>query len=174
MIAKRYDRLCRWTTLVHSLRRLSTPPAVELHNVASLTRSVPANISRRDWSNASKVVRSRVNGCGGTVRSIFWRASTSSLARASPKRSARQTEDARFWLMVDGRGYYPIIRTVAEAKKLSLIDSARLFALAAVAREDALIAVFDAKYHYEFWRSVTAIRNGDIDNNSATERDPAY
>jgi hypothetical protein len=94
--------------------------------------------------------------------------------RASAKRSARQTEDARFWLVVDGRGYYPVIRTVAEARKLSLIDSARLFALAAVAREDALIAVFDAKYHYEFWRPVTAIRNGDIDNNSATERDPAW
>jgi hypothetical protein len=94
--------------------------------------------------------------------------------RASAKRSARQTEDARFWLVVDGRGYYPVVRTVAEARKLSLIDSARLFALAAVAREDALIAVFDAKYHYEFWRPVTAIRNGDIDNNSATERDPAW
>jgi hypothetical protein len=94
--------------------------------------------------------------------------------RASAKRSAQQTEDARFWLVVDGRGYYPVIRTVAEARKLSLIDSARLFALAAVAREDALIAVFDAKYHYEFWRPVTAIRNGDIDNNSATERDPAW
>ncbi len=94
--------------------------------------------------------------------------------RASAKRSARQTEDARFWLVVDGRGYYPVIRTVAEARKLSVIESARLFALAAVAREDALIAVFDAKYHYEFWRPVTAIRNGDIDNNSATERDPAW
>jgi hypothetical protein len=95
-------------------------------------------------------------------------------SRASTKRSARQTENARFWLMTDGRGYYPVIRTLVEARKLSLIDSARLFALAAVAREDALIAVFDAKYHYEFWRPVTAIRNGDIDNNSATERDAAW
>ena len=95
-------------------------------------------------------------------------------ARASTKRSARQTENARFWLVTDGRGYYPVIRTLVEAKKLSLVDSARLFALAAVAREDALIAVFDAKYHYEFWRPVTAIRNGDIDNNSATERDAAW
>jgi hypothetical protein len=94
--------------------------------------------------------------------------------RASTKRSARQTEDARFWLVTDGRGYYPVIRTLVEAKKLGLLDSARLFALAAVAREDALIAVFDAKYHYEFWRPVTAIRNGDIDNNSATERDAAW
>jgi hypothetical protein len=95
-------------------------------------------------------------------------------SRASTKRSARQTEDARFWLVTDGRGYYPVIRTLVEARKLSLVESARLFALAAVAREDALIAVFDAKYHYEFWRPVTAIRNGDIDNNSATERDAAW
>ena len=41
----------------------------------------------------------------------------------------------------------------------------------AVARADAMIAVFDAKYHYNFWRPVTAIRNGDIDGNPATERD---
>jgi hypothetical protein len=94
--------------------------------------------------------------------------------RASTKRSARQTEDAHFWLVTDGRGYYPVVRTLVAAKKLSLIDSARLFALAAVAREDALIAVFDAKYHYEFWRPVTAIRNGDIDDNPATEGDTAW
>ena len=92
----------------------------------------------------------------------------------STKRSVRQTEDARFWLAVDGRVYYPVIRRLAEAKQLSLIDSARLFGLTAVARADALIAVFDAKYHYEFWRPVTAIRNGDIDNNSATERDATW
>ena len=34
-----------------------------------------------------------------------------------------------------------------------------------------MIAVFDAKYHYNFWRPVTAIRNGDADGNDATERD---
>ncbi|HEY2533581.1 MAG TPA: vanadium-dependent haloperoxidase [Xanthobacteraceae bacterium] len=93
---------------------------------------------------------------------------------ASSKRSARQTEDARFWLAVDGRVYYPLISTLAEEKKLNLIDCARLFALTALARADGLIAVFDAKYHYEFWRPVTAIRNGDIDGNPATERDAAW
>lgn len=34
--------------------------------------------------------------------------------------------------------------------------------------------MFDAKYHHDFWRPVTAIRNGDIDGNDATERDPAW
>jgi hypothetical protein len=94
--------------------------------------------------------------------------------RTSSKRSARQTEDARFWLAIDGRVYYPLIRSLAIENKLNLVDCARLFALTAVARADGLIAVFHAKYHYEFWRPVTAIRNGDIDGNPATERDAAW
>jgi hypothetical protein len=94
--------------------------------------------------------------------------------RTSPKRSVRQTEDARFWLATGGAVYYPVIRVLAEAKKLTLIDSARLYALTAVARADAFIAVFDGKYHYDFWRPVTAIRNGDVDGNAATERDAAW
>jgi hypothetical protein len=40
--------------------------------------------------------------------------------------------------------------------------------------DDALIAVFDAKYHYNFWRPITAIRNGDKDGNEATERDASW
>ena len=47
-------------------------------------------------------------------------------------------------------------------------------ALASVAGADAAIAVFDAKYHYDFWRPITAIRNGDNDDNPATERDASW
>ena len=57
---------------------------------------------------------------------------------------------------------------------MSVIDSARFMALFAVASTDAYIAVFDAKYHYEFWRPITAIRNGDIDDNPATEREATW
>jgi hypothetical protein len=95
-------------------------------------------------------------------------------SRVSATRSARQTEDARFWLADDGRVHYPVIRVLAAKRNLGLLDSARLFALAATARADAMIAVFDAKYHYDFWRPVTAIRNGDLDDNPATERDGAW
>ena len=112
------------------------------------------------------------------LKSAEWAANYNEIkelgGRVSTKRSARQTEDARFWLAVDGSVYYPLIGTLAAEKQLSLVDSARLFALVAVARADGLIAVFDAKYHYEFWRPVTAIRNGDIDDNPATERDAAW
>jgi hypothetical protein len=39
---------------------------------------------------------------------------------------------------------------------------------------EALIAVFDAKYHYNFWRPITSIRNGDIDGNPATDREATW
>ena len=65
-------------------------------------------------------------------------------------------------------------RQIEAAKKMDLIDSARFMALAAVAAADAGIAVMDAKYHYNFWRPITAIRNGDVDENPATERDAAW
>jgi hypothetical protein len=92
----------------------------------------------------------------------------------SSKRSARQTEDARFWLMTGPQSTDPLVRQLVAAKKLGLLDSARFMALASVALADAYIAVMDAKYHYEFWRPITAIRNGDIDGNPATERDPTW
>lgn len=92
----------------------------------------------------------------------------------SKKRSAKQTEDARFWITTSGNVYYPMVRAIAEAKKLNLLDSARLFALVAAARADGLIAVFDAKYHYNFWRPITAIRHGDNDGNATTERDATW
>jgi hypothetical protein len=60
------------------------------------------------------------------------------------------------------------------SKNMSVVDSARFMALVATAQSDAYIAVFDAKYKYEFWRPITAIRNGDIDNNPATERVPSW
>jgi hypothetical protein len=51
---------------------------------------------------------------------------------------------------------------------MDVVDSARFMALTSTAIADTYIAVFDAKYHYEFWRPITAIRNGDMDDNPAT------
>ena len=88
----------------------------------------------------------------------------------STKRTARQTEDARFWVLVGPRSTHPLPRQVAIARNMNVLDTARFMALVSVATMDAMIAVFDAKYKYEFWRPITAIRNGDIDGNPATER----
>ncbi len=90
--------------------------------------------------------------------------------KTSAKRSAQQTETARFWLMVGPQAYHPFARHLATAQQMNVEDSARFMALVAVGLNDALIALFEAKYHYNFWRPITAIRNGDIDDNPATER----
>jgi hypothetical protein len=93
---------------------------------------------------------------------------------ASARRSARQTEDARFWLAPGPAIYYPLVRQLAGARNLDLLDSARFMALIAVAKSDAFVAVFDAKYHDDFWRPITAIRNGDLDDNAGTGRDATW
>jgi hypothetical protein len=92
----------------------------------------------------------------------------------STKRSAAQTETGRLWLYTGPGTFFPLAVQLSAAKGLNANENARLFALLAMATADALVAVFDAKYHYEFWRPVTAIRNGDEDNNPATERDATW
>jgi hypothetical protein len=47
-------------------------------------------------------------------------------------------------------------------------------ALTYMAFNDALVAVFDAKYAYHFWRPITAVRNGDQHGNAAIKRDPGW
>ena len=91
--------------------------------------------------------------------------------KSSAKRTTEQTDVARFWTVTGPPSWNPVVRPLAAVKDLSLIEKARLFALAHMAGADALIAVFDAKYQYNFWRPITAIRNGDIDGNDATDVD---
>jgi hypothetical protein len=92
----------------------------------------------------------------------------------STKRTALQTETGRLWLYTGPATFFPLAVQLSAAKNLNVNENARLFALLAMATADAMIAVFDAKYQYEFWRPITAIRNGDEDNNPATERDATW
>jgi hypothetical protein len=64
--------------------------------------------------------------------------------------------------MVGPPAYHPFIRKLVIAKQMNVGDSAQLMALAAVGLNDALIAVFDAKYYYNFWRPITSIRRPPI------------
>jgi hypothetical protein len=91
----------------------------------------------------------------------------------STQRTAEQTAIAKFWEATAPAVYWPVARSVATAPGRDVTDNARLLALAAMAMDDALIAVFDAKYTYNFWRPVTAIRNGH-DGNDATTREPGW
>ena len=55
-----------------------------------------------------------------------------------------------------------------------LLTSARVLALLNIAMADAVISVFEAKYVYDFWRPITAIRAADLDGNRATASDPTW
>lgn len=92
----------------------------------------------------------------------------------STQRNAMQTATAKFWEATLPPIYYGVVRSVAAQPGREVTRNARLLAAIAQAMDDALIAVFDAKYHYNFWRPITAIRNADIDGNDATGRDPSW
>ena len=92
-------------------------------------------------------------------------------------RTPEQTEIAHYWagLGVSNAGvaiWNRIAATAAAAHDLTLAENARLFAQLNVANADAFIASYDAKYAYNFWRPVTAIRAADTDGNPDTARGP--
>jgi hypothetical protein len=95
-------------------------------------------------------------------------------SKNSTQRTPEQTTIAKFWEATAPAVYWPVARSVAAMPGRDVTDNARLFAVAAMAMDDGLIAVFDAKYTYNLWRPVTAIRNGDQDGNNATDRDPGW
>jgi len=92
-------------------------------------------------------------------------------ALQSTERTAEQTEIARFWATALPDVHMGVVHSVAIAPGREVTRNARLYAAVTAALNDAEIAVFDAKYHYQFWRPITAIRNGDRDDNPDTERD---
>ncbi|HEY8878042.1 MAG TPA: vanadium-dependent haloperoxidase [Roseateles sp.] len=89
----------------------------------------------------------------------------------STARTAAQTEMARFWEETRPLVYHPVLRSVALMPGRSLAQNARLYAAATMAMDDALIAVFDAKYTYNFWRPITAIRTEHQAGGAKTEAD---
>jgi hypothetical protein len=93
--------------------------------------------------------------------------------RENSARTADQTEIARFWF--EGiPAWSRIARVVANTRGLDAWDSARLLALMHLAMADGYIAGFKIRYVYDFWRPVTAIREGDTDANDATVGDPRW
>ena len=93
---------------------------------------------------------------------------------SSPSRTSEQTEIARFWLATPSSIWNHVARQVIQARGLAASDTARSLALVYLAASDAGIACWDAKYVYNFWRPMAAIRNGHLDGNDATTADPAW
>jgi hypothetical protein len=89
-------------------------------------------------------------------------------------RTQEQTEIGRFYTEHAVAQYSRAFRRYAIENAFDLQQTARFFAMANTAILDSQIACWDAKFHYNFWRPVTAIRAGDADGNPATDPDPAW
>ena len=86
----------------------------------------------------------------------------------SATRTPWQTETARFWPGGIPRMWNLVAHQVIGAGSYDLLETARLFALLNITLADANVMAWDMKYHYGFWRPITAIRQGDLDGNDAT------
>ena len=85
----------------------------------------------------------------------------------SPFRPQDRTDVARFYAAATPvQLWNSAARQVSAAQGKTLSENARIFALLAMAMGDAAIAWWDTKYHYNFWRPLTAIRAGDLDGNA--------
>ncbi len=92
----------------------------------------------------------------------------------SATRTDEQTAQALFWTDHDLRQWNDGMLHLAAARGLDLVQTARMLAMAHVSGGDAMIACFDAKYHYWFWRPYQAIPQADTDGNPATMADPSW
>jgi len=141
--------------------------------VPTVTPAAPQWPDRKPWTLAS--AKQFRPGPPPALASQTWARDFNEVkalgGKASAKRSPEQTAIGKFWEDNSSAIYFGVLRSVAEASGRDITDNARLYATAATAMDDALIAVFDAKYAYRFWRPLTAIRNGDLDGNDATDRE---
>jgi hypothetical protein len=88
--------------------------------------------------------------------------------------SSEQAFTGRFWNGSIQNYWNEIAQTAALAHGLTTAESARLFALLNLSFADGVIAFYDAKYTYNFWRPVTAIRAASTDNNPETFADTSW
>jgi hypothetical protein len=95
-------------------------------------------------------------------------------AKTGSLRSPEQTDLANFWAGNTFAALYGGVRSIAATHVDNVSDSSRLFALVGMSQADTLIGVWDAKFHYNFWRPITAIRNGDADGNNDTVGDATW
>lgn len=89
-------------------------------------------------------------------------------------RTVEQTTIAQFWRIGIPRMWNLVAHQVAESRENNLVENARLFALLNVAMADASIVGWDMKYHYGYWRPVTAIQSGALDDNDETQEEVSW
>lgn len=95
-------------------------------------------------------------------------------AAASTSRTQEQTEAAYFWTANFFSQWNQALRSIADMYVSDVGQTARLFALTAFAAADSQISVYEAKYHYNYWRPITAIQEGNNDRNPWTVADASW
>jgi hypothetical protein len=137
----------------------SVTPFVMMHGLQFRPIGPPA-LGTGDWAEQYNEVKALGSANGST-------------------RTEDQTQIALFW--ADGAGtetppghWNSIAQSVARDRGNTMEQNARLFALLNMAMADAAICAWEAKYAFNFWRPVTAIRNGQTDGNPATDPDLSW
>jgi hypothetical protein len=92
----------------------------------------------------------------------------------SATRTPGQTIQALFWTDHDIRQWNDGMLRLITDRGLDLVQAARMLAMAHVSGSDGMIACFDAKYYYWFWRPSRAIPLADTDANPDTQPDPTW
>jgi hypothetical protein len=115
----------------------------------------PPALTSREWAAQYNEVK-RIGGISSTVR------------------TAEQTDVARFFTTHSIAQYNTAYAYLVQKHQLDAVDAARLYAMGNLMGTDALIACFDAKYLYLFWRPQYAIPLGDTDGNPSTIADPTW
>src|SRR6266511_3583161 len=95
-------------------------------------------------------------------------------AANSTVRTPAQTAVGLFWNAHVINQYNQAFRELAVQHGFDLVDTVRLLAMGNLVGADAGIGCLESKYHYAFWRPVTAIRSADIDGNPLTQPDPTW
>ena len=138
-----------------------------LKDAAQFLPGPPPSLSSSDWATAFNELKTYGSA-------------------TSTARTADETAIAKFWSANVVRQYNRIARDVIDARGLDLAQSARLAAMVNVVAADAGISVMYAKYHYLFWRPVTAIDPTSVsadgfgptpgfdDGNAATVEQPGW
>jgi membrane-associated phospholipid phosphatase len=89
-------------------------------------------------------------------------------------RTQEESKIAQFWYEFSDIGWNRAARNVVDEQQLGLLHAARFMALVNIALADSYIAGWDAKFHYDFWRPLTAIPAALTDGNDATMPDAGW
>lgn len=126
-----------------------------LQSVSQFRCDPPPPLNSREYAESLNEVK--MYGCSG-----------------SKPRNDEQTCIAHWWAEFGEHGWNRIGRISSAQRKLSLWETARLFALINMNLYDLYLASFDSKYAFNTWRPITAIHHADKDDNPATDPDPSW